>query len=443
MQKVLIIGAGCSGFTTAKRLKDEGLAFDWFEMSDRIGGNWAFGNPNGRSAAYASLHIDTSKWRLQFEDFPCPAGWPDFPHHSLIAQYFNGYVDQFGLRPLVRFTSEVARVWQEGTDWFAEVISGGETARHGPYSHIAICNGHHWAPNVPEIPGTFSGTEFHARHYRTPFEPIDMRGKTIVVVGLGNTAVDIASELGQRSLDTRLIVSARRGVWVLPKYLNGKPMDKTPLPPWVPMWLKRRLGAIAVRKAVGNMEDYGLPVPDHQPLEAHPTVSSEFLLRCGNGDINVKPMVMEKAGDHLVFADRSRERVDVLIHATGYRLSFPFLAQDDAPVTGNHLPLFKRMVQADPRLHGLWFMGLAQPLPTLVNFAEQQSKLFAACLAGRYALPAPAEMARTIAADEALHKGHFYASQRHTIQVDFDIYCHDLKAEMERGARRTGMKRAA
>ncbi|WP_374387283.1 flavin-containing monooxygenase [Sandaracinobacter sp.] len=443
--RVLIIGAGCSGFTTAKRLKDEGIPFDWFELSDRIGGNWAYNNANGRSAAYASLHIDTSKWRLQFEDFPCPADWPDFPHHSLLLGYFNDYVDHFGLRPLIRFNSEVARVRQEGAGWFAEVKSGGETATHGPYSHVAVCNGHHWDPNIPAIPGTFTGTELHARDYRTPFEPVDTRGKTIVVVGLGNTAVDIASELGQRSLGTRLIVSARRGVWVLPKYLNGKPMDKTPLPAWVPGWLKRRLGAWAVRKAVGNMEDYGLPAPDHKPLEAHPTVSSEFLLRCGNGDIEVKPIVTEKAGDELVFADGSREKVDILIHATGYRLSFPFLSPEDVALKDNQLPLFKRMVQPDPRLHGLWFMGLAQPLPTLVNFAEQQSKLFAACVAGRYALPPPAEMARITAADEAVHKGHYYASQRHTIQVDFDLYCHDLKAELAQGERRaqTGGRKLA
>jgi cation diffusion facilitator CzcD-associated flavoprotein CzcO len=434
--RVLVIGAGCSGFTTAKRLCDHGVPFDWFEMSDRVGGNWAYGNPNGRSAAYASLHIDTSKWRLQFEDLPCPAGWPDFPHHSLIEGYFNRYVDHFGLRPLIRFGHEVRRVWQAPDGWRAETASAEGTGTHGPYSHVAVANGHHWAPNIPDIPGSFPGLEFHARDYRTPFEPVDMRGKTIVVVGLGNTAVDIASELAQRSLDTRLIVSARRGVWVLPKYLNGKPMDKTPLPPWVPVWLKRRLGAAAVRRAVGSMEDYGLPAPDHQPLEAHPTVSSEFLLRCGNGDIEVKPMVVEKQGHELVFADGSRAAVDILIHATGYRLSFPFLSPEDAPVHDNHLPLFKRMVQADPRLHGLWFMGLAQPLPTLVNFAEQQSKLLAAHATGAYALPPPAEMRAVIAADEATHRGHYYASPRHTIQVDFDLYCHDLKAEIARGARR-------
>ena len=122
--KIVLIGAGCSGFTTAKRLKFAGIAFDWFEASDRIGGNWAYDNPNGMSSAYQSLHIDTSKTRLQFEDFPVPADWPDFAHHSLIARYFNDYVDHFGLRPLVQFDSPVTHVERAGNEWQV-------TTRHG------------------------------------------------------------------------------------------------------------------------------------------------------------------------------------------------------------------------------------------------------------------------------------------------------------------------
>ena len=80
--KTCIIGAGCSGFTMAKRLKDRGLPYDCFEMSDNIGGNWYYKNPNGASSCYQSLHIDTSKWRLAFEDYPVPEDWPDFPHHA-------------------------------------------------------------------------------------------------------------------------------------------------------------------------------------------------------------------------------------------------------------------------------------------------------------------------------------------------------------------------
>lgn len=436
--KTAIIGAGCSGFTTAKRLQDEGLDFDCYEASDRIGGNWAYRNPNGMSAAYQSLHIDTSKTRLQFEDYPVPADWPDFPHHSLIAKYFNDYVDHFGLRERIRFETPVENVTRRADGRWDVTLKLGSKI----YEAVAVCNGHHWSPNRPEWPGTFDGTIIHAHDYRTPAEPVDMLGKRVVVVGLGNSAVDIASELGQRTVTERLIVSARRGVWVLPKMLGGKPVDKTPLPAWLPPKLARRLAAGAVRRAVGNMTDYGLPQPDHAPLEAHPTVSAEFLPRCAAGDIVVKGEIAALEGPNVRFVDDSVEPVDVIITATGYRVSFPFLSPTDAPVADNHLPLYKRMVQPDPALHGLWFMGLAQSLPTLVNLAEQQSKLFAAWATGRYALPAPDQMRATIASDEVLHRGHYYASPRHTMQLDFGIYVRDIQKEIAAGAARL-RKRAA
>ena len=428
---IALIGAGCSGFTTAKRLQDAGLAFDWFEASDRIGGNWAFENPNGMSSAYQSLHIDTSKWRLQFEEFPVPADWPDFPHHSLMAQYFNAYVDHFGLRPRVQFNTPVTAVRRNGAGWDVTTPKG--TAH---YRHVVIANGHHWSPNRPEWPGSFDGTIIHAHDYKTPFKPVDTIGKRVLVVGMGNSAVDIASELGQRAITAKLWVSTRRGVWVLPKFLNGKPVDKTPLPAWMPLPLVRKLAARAVIKAVGRMEDYGLPTPDHQPLEAHPTVSGEFLTRMSNGDIAIKPGIERLDGDGVVFTDGSREAINIIITATGYNIDFPFLEPQDARITDNHIPLFKRMVQADPALHGLWFMGLAQTLPTLVNLAEQQSKLLVAYLTGRYALPEPATMAQVIAEDERKYQAHYYASRRHTMQVNFEPYVADLMKEITRGTKR-------
>ena len=426
-----IIGAGCSGFSTAKRLQDFGLPFDIYEKSDRVGGNWAYRNPNGMSACYQSLHIDTSKWRLAFEDYPVPTDWPDFPHHSLIDEYFNAYVDHFGLRERIRFNVGVDHCARRTDGSWEVTLSTGETKY---YDTLVVANGHHWSPNVPAFPGQFNGVQLHAHQYRTPFDPIDMVGKRIVVVGLGNSAVDVASELGQRPIAAKLFVAARRGVWVLPKYFKGQPSDKSALPHWMPGWLKRRLARAAVIGAVGQMADYGLPTPDHQPLEAHPTVSGEFLMRCGSGDIIVKPNIAELRGDHVVFTDGSEEPVDVIVYATGYRTRFPFLTDEIAPVTDNHIALYKRMVR--PAIPNLWFMGLAQSLPTLVNFAEQQSKLLAAWLTGRYALPSPDAMARTIAADEALHQGHYYDSPRHRMQVDFDVYARDLQRELKAGAKR-------
>src|SRR5215203_4539091 len=96
LPRVCIVGAGCSGIAAAKALHEAGIPFDVFEKSDRVGGNWVFKNANGMSSAYRSLHINTSRDRMQFADFPMPADYPDFPHHTQIAAYFEAYVDAFG-----------------------------------------------------------------------------------------------------------------------------------------------------------------------------------------------------------------------------------------------------------------------------------------------------------------------------------------------------------
>jgi cation diffusion facilitator CzcD-associated flavoprotein CzcO len=433
LPKVCIIGAGCSGFTTAKRLKDYGIPFDVYEASDDIGGNWYYNNPNGMSACYKSLHIDTSKWRLAFEDYPVPADWPDYPHHAQLLKYFHDYVDHFGLRPDIAFNTRVKKARRRDGGGWDVTISTGET-RH--YDALAVANGHHWAARIPEYPGSFAGAQIHSHQYRSPFEPVDCISKRVLVVGMGNSAMDIASELSQRPMAAKLFVSTRRGVWIFPKYLGGQPIDKNPAPAWMPKAMRQWLGGKMIRKAVGRMSDYGLPEPEISPFESHGTVSGEFLLRAGSGDLTMKPGIERLDGNGVVFSDGSRETVDIIIWATGYDIRFPFF--DDPAFTADSEnrppPLFKRIMK--PGVPDLFYMGLAQPLPTLVNFAEQQSKLVGAYLAGQYAPPPVDDMQRIIAADEDYYTGQYYAARRHTIQLDFDHYCRALKKELAKGAKR-------
>jgi len=432
LPKACIIGAGCSGFTTAKRLKDAGVPYDCFEMSDDIGGNWYFKNPNGLSACYESLHIDTSKWRLAFEDFPVPADWPDFPHHSQLLQYFKDYVAHFNLRETITFNTAVSHASRTADGLWKVELSTGETRL---YDVLFVCNGHHWSPRIPEYPGEFDGAALHSHAYRDPFDPVDCRGKNIVVVGMGNSAMDIASELSQRPIARNLWVSARRGVWVMPKYMNGRPADKAAMPSWMPRKLGLALARKGIKKALGAMEDYGLPKPDHEPLEAHPSVSGEFLTRAGCGDVKFKPAIRALEGRQVRFEDGSAEDVDIIVFATGYDMKFPFFSDPAlVPDADHRLPLFKRMM--NPDIPNLFYMALAQPLPTLVNFAEQQSKLAAAYLTGHYLPPSPAEQRAVLARDEEIHLGQYYKAKRHTIQVDFNLYCADLVKEIARGEKR-------
>lgn len=432
LPRVCIIGAGPSGITTAKRLKDHGVPFDCFEASDEVGGVWYFDNPNDMSACYQSLHIDTSKWRLAFEDYPVPAEWPDFPHHSLLFQYFKDYTDHFGLRDRITFNTRVLNAERAIDGQWSITLSTGETRE---YDALVVCNGHHWDPNIPDYPGEFDGTLMHSHAYKDPFTPVDMRGKNIVVVGMGNSGLDIASELSQRFLAKKLTVSARRGVWVLPKYLQGVAGDKLEMPGWMPRWLQLGIQRRFLAKNLGTMEGYGLPKPDHKPFEAHPSASGEFLGKAGGGDIKFKPAIAALEGKQVRFADGSVEDVDVIVCATGYHISFPFFSDPEfLPDSENRFPLYKRMMK--PGVNNLFFMGLAQSKPTLVNFAEQQSKLLVAYLTGKYMAPDAEEMQRVIKADEDYYLGPFYKSPRHTIQLEFDVYVKNMEKELIIGGKR-------
>jgi cation diffusion facilitator CzcD-associated flavoprotein CzcO len=86
-----VIGAGSSGIAAAKALHERGVPFTCFEASDRVGGNWVFANKNGMSAAYRELFINTSRERMEYSDYPMPKSYPDFPHHTQIAAYFDAY----------------------------------------------------------------------------------------------------------------------------------------------------------------------------------------------------------------------------------------------------------------------------------------------------------------------------------------------------------------
>jgi hypothetical protein len=290
---------------------------------------------------------------------------------------------------------------------------------------------------MPDYPGTFDGVIMHSHSYVSPFEPVEMRGKRVIVVGMGNSAMDIASELSAPWMAAKLYVSARRGVWVLPKYRNGQPADKVMAPPDIPKDQALAASRALIRELVGSMSTYGLPEPDHEPLAAHPSVSADFLTKAGSGDIHMLPEITRLDGSTVHLADGSSVEADVIVCATGYRMEFPFFDDDETdlhPDAEHRYPLFKRMIK--PGVDHLYFMGLAQSSPTIVNLAEQQSKLLARLLDGSYVLPPVEDQERIMYADEAAHLEQYYDAPRHTIQIDFGRYCLDLQAEIEAGMER-------
>ena len=204
--------------------------------------------------------------------------------------------------------------------------------------------------------------------------------------------------------------------------------------PRVPLAVRQRFMETTLRAAVGTMERYGLPKPDHRPLEAHPTISDSILTRLTHGDITPKPNIARLTAKTVVFADASEEPADIVIYGTGYKVSFPFFDAGLVSAPDNDLPLYRRVFHPD--LRGLYFIALLQPLGATMPLAEAQSEWICDHLTGRYALPPRAALLRDIARERAAMRRRYVASKRHTMQVDYDDYLYELKRERKRGAKR-------
>jgi cation diffusion facilitator CzcD-associated flavoprotein CzcO len=435
-QKVCVIGAGSSGIAACQVLGARGIAFDCFEKGSEVGGNWRYENDNELSSAYRSLHINTSRGLMAYKTYPMPDDYPDYPNHFQIARYFDAYVDHFALRERIRFRTEVLRVEPVDGEWEVTVQArDGDRERHR-YRAVLVANGHHWDPRWPEPPfpgaGEFTGEQIHVHHYR---EPEVLRGKRVLVLGIGNSATDIAVEASR--IAEKTFLAMRRGAYVMPKYQNGKPTDEaaSKLLTMMPLAVQRFVLGRMVGLTAGDMTAYGLPQPDHKLLEAHPTVSAELLLRLGHGDIEVKPNIDRFAGGRTVrFVDDSEEEIDLVVYCTGYKVSFPFFDKGLVAAEENRLPLYRRVVSVEHP--GLYFIGLIQPLGAIMPLAEAQAEWVADLLAGRGTLPAPGEMRSEISAAEKKMKKRYVASKRHTIQVDFQPYLREIRRERRKAAQR-------
>ena len=318
MQRYCIIGAGASGLPLAKTFAERGIPFDCLEALSDVGGIW---NPESPHVVYGSTYLNSSKKLSCYPDFSFPEEWALYVSRAQAQSYLRAYAKEFGLYPLISFNSRVSRAEPADQGWQV-TIEGEDEPRH--YTGVIVANGHHWEPFVPSYPGHFEGEMLHSHDVKSKDQ---LKGKRVLVVGAGNSAVDILSDA---ALDesARAIHSMRRTYYFFPKTVFGKPTDvfvdyasRVPLP----RSLMRLLYRYGMRIVVGPHRRFGLERPDHNLFEAHPTACNTYLDHIIHGRITVKPGIERLEGKKVIFTDGSEEEVDLLIWATGFRPSFPFM----------------------------------------------------------------------------------------------------------------------
>ncbi|XP_015682354.1 dimethylaniline monooxygenase [N-oxide-forming] 5 [Protobothrops mucrosquamatus] len=435
-KRVAIVGAGSSGLCNIKCCLEEGLDPVCFERSDDVGGLWRFKeNPEEeRASIYKSVIINTSKEMMCFSDFPIPDDFPNYMHNSKIMDYFRMYAERFDLLKYVRFKTKVCSVtkrpdFSTSGQWDVTTESEGKQ-ESSIFDAVLVCTGHHTNAYLPldSFPGiqTFKGHYLHSRDYKSPDA---FTGKRVVVIGIGNSGVDLAVEISHTA--QQVFLSTRRGAWLLSRVGDkGYPFDTVfsrahlLLEQSLPLSMVERF----IQRKLNSRFDhshYGLK-PQHGFRGQHPTVNDDLPNCLISGKIVIKSNIAEFTETAAVFDDGSKEEdIDCVVLATGYSFSFPFLG-DLMTVVENQIPLYKFVFLPNLEKPTLAIIGLVQPLGAIMPIAEMQARWATRVFKGLAQLPSTSEMISDITDKKISMAKRYVKSQRHTIQVDYTDYMDEL-----------------
>jgi cation diffusion facilitator CzcD-associated flavoprotein CzcO len=431
---VCVIGAGASGLTAIKNLKEYGFGVDCYERETGVGGAWNW--RHDRSPVYASTHLISSKPFTQYPDFPMPDSWPDYPHHSQLLSYLERYADHFDLRPHIWLGTEVVAVEPaDGQRWDVTTRStGGYGAeRTSRYAAVVVANGHNWSPKLPSYEGLdeFRGQVVHASAYK---DATQLRSKRVLVVGAGNTGCDIAVEAGQQA--AKCWHSTRRGYWYAPKYVLGRPADQVNdslLASRLPLRLRQWMFQRTLQMTVGDLTRFGLPRPDHKVFETHPIANSQLVYYMGHGAITPVPDIARFRGHSVELSDGQEIEPDLVVFATGYLPRFEFLAPGVLEADASGRP--RLYLNAFPRRHPtLAVAGLLQPDSGLFPLVHWQAVAIARWLRLRQNAP---ERAAAFAARVEAETGRRYSqakvkdTTRHWFEIGHVDYLRALQRTLD------------
>ena len=301
---VAIVGGGPGGLAVSQQLAARRISNVVLERGDHAG--WMWGQ------VYDSLRLHTGKHLSSLPGMPFPAHTSLFPTRSEFADYLASYVDRFQLP--VRTGVEATGLLRENGGWTVETGA----ARYQSKS-VVVATGIMSSPVLPNFHGTTSYTRlmFHSTEYRRPDERL---GRSILVVGIGNSAAEIASELANARME--VAVSVRSGANVIPRSIAGIPTQYFGWSmSWLPGPMQRRIvrgtgliGSILRRRSAG------LPRKrDFDTCPDVPIIGRSILDHVNAGRVRLLPGVAGLSQTSVRLTDGTEWAGDTVMLATGYR----------------------------------------------------------------------------------------------------------------------------
>ncbi|CAI5448655.1 unnamed protein product [Caenorhabditis angaria] len=438
-KRVAVIGSGASGLPSIRHGLLNGCDVTCFEASNDIGGLWRYkSHETNESSVMKTTVINTSKEMTAYSDFPPQPHLANFMHNLEMLNYLKAYAEHHGLIKHIRFNHKVLNVERsssyaaDGTWKITYQTPEGQT-KEEIFDGVLVCSGHHAIPHWP-VPfkgqDTFKGRIIHSHSYK------DHQGyedKIVVVVGVGNSGIDVAVELSRIARQVYLVT--RRGTWLIPKLeTRGLPFDVIMNTRFFSLYklLPQSLLNTFVEYRVNQRVDhdlYGLK-PKHRVFSAHPSLNDELPNRIANGTVRIKPNIKNFDGYKINFEDGTTvEHVDEIVMSTGFSFEFNLIEHGKlVPVNENEVDLYQYMFPTATSDHNsLCIIGLIQPFGSIMPVSEQQARVFYANLVSdNNIIPRKSDMEESVHNKKSAMAAQFVKSRRHTIQVDYIPYMDEL-----------------
>ncbi|KAK8123082.1 hypothetical protein PG984_011752 [Apiospora sp. TS-2023a] len=463
-KRVAIIGAGLSGLVACKECLSEGadggveIVPEVFETRPEIGGQWAYqAEPDKatgelHSSIYDGVVLNSCRDTTGFSDFPIdPARHGDYFSHWQMHQYLLEYADHFKLHPHIRLSTKILRCVPDrsssdgadedddkGTTWTVTFQGPNDKEpQQRTYDAVISAIGYNTIPLVPDFKGlkeNFKGEFLHTHYYRRPGR---FEGQRVALIGAGSSAIDIACELTAAGCREVHLVT-RRGTWVIPRYVLGKPVEA-----WdnraTQIWMPGRLGEWLQQKLLDVVQG---PHPDklkpkHRLMQQNPpTIRSEFLERVNTGLVKVHRADVDGfEGDHcLVLSEGTRlEDLDTVMSCTGYHRTQPHLPADVLRGDSDNeeddsINLYKLVVPQ--RYRNLYFVGMSEQPGPAPPAAEAQARYVVSAIAGHHSPPRGPALAAAIRQEQAWRRASFVASPRHANAESYVPFLDNLLAPL-------------
>ncbi len=308
----VVIGAGQAGLAAGYHLRRSGLTYTLLEASATLGGSW--------SRYYDSLTLFSPARYSALPGLAFPGDPDRYPTRDEVVAYLRSYAEHFAL-PVMTSSAVTAVTHADGGFQIALANGGALSARS-----VIAATGSFNHPHIPELPNQarFQGQILHSGDYRNPAA---LLGKRIVVVGAGNSAVQIAFELAQVA---HVTLATRAPVTFMPQRLLGQDFH---------FWA--RVTGLD-RSNLGS--DMSTPVLD----------TGRYRRALKAGQPARRPMFQAFTEAGVRWADGQEEAVDVVIFATGYRSQLPYLAKLSAINAAGQLLQRNGIGTQQP---GLYFVG--------------------------------------------------------------------------------------